>query len=213
MATDLLLVRHAQTNSNIAGIFAGWSAEDLDNIGYTQANRLSSRLSRLDIASIYTSPLQRAYTTACIVAKPLNLEPKVLGDLIEINLGDWEGLHMDEVRRRWPDFWQRININPSDTAVPNGESLAQVYERAVRALQVVVDENRDKQAIIVTHGAVVGVLVAHVLGVPAGINQRLRTNTASLTVIRIDNGNSYLGKLNDTSHLEHDFPSPSTIPS
>ncbi len=202
MTTSLLLVRHAQINSNITGFFAGWSDEDLDSTGQAQAACLSSRLSCLDIASIYSSPLQRAYTTACIVAQPLNLEPKILDDLIEIKLGDLEGLHVDEVTQKWPDLWQMLNANPADTAIPNGESLNQVYERAIRALQVVVEENRDRQAIIVTHGAVVGAMVAHVLGVSAGIYQKLRIDTASLTVIRIDNESSYLVRLNDTSHLE-----------
>ncbi len=100
MTTDILLVRHGQTRSNITGFYMGWSNEDLDEEGYTQVQSLSSRLASLPIASVYTSPLRRAYTTAMILARPHNLEPKALDDLIEIQLGDWEGLHMDEIKRR-----------------------------------------------------------------------------------------------------------------
>lgn len=44
MTTTVMLVRHAQTNSNVTGYYMGWSDEDLDEVGYAQANRLSSRL-------------------------------------------------------------------------------------------------------------------------------------------------------------------------
>ena len=69
MTTTILLVRHGQTNSNITGYYMGWSDEDLNNVGYTQVRRLSSRLASLSIASVYTSPLRRAYATAEIFAE------------------------------------------------------------------------------------------------------------------------------------------------
>ena len=57
MTTTVLLVRHGQTNSNVTGFYMGWSDEDLDEAGHTQARRLSSRLSGWPVASVYTSPL------------------------------------------------------------------------------------------------------------------------------------------------------------
>jgi len=202
MTTNVLLVRHGQTNPNVTGVYMGWSDDELNEVGYPQAHRLSSRLASLPIASVYTSPLRRTCTTASILAEPHNLELNVLDDLIEIRLGDWEGLHMDEIKRRWPEFWQQSRIDPSELTMPNGESFRQVTERAVRAFEAVVGANQGSHAVIVTHDVVVRVLVAHVLGVSNSIYRRIEINNASLSMIRVADGKAQLIRLNDTSHLE-----------
>ena len=202
MTTTVLLVRHGQTGSNINGFYMGWSNEDIDDVGYTQAHCLSSRLASLPIASVYSSPLKRTYTTATIIANPHDLELKVLDDLIEMRLGDWEGLHMDEVRQRWPELWQQSRIDPSEITMPNGESFDEITERAVRAFETIVAANQGKQAVIVTHDVIIRVLIAYVLGVPNSIYRRLEVNNASLSMTRVINGRARLITLNDTSHLE-----------
>jgi len=201
VTTTILLVRHGQTNANAGGFYMGWSDEDLNELGYTQARRLSARLTSLPIASIYTSPLRRAYTTAVILAEPHKLELQVLDDLTEIRLGDWQGLHMDEIKRRWPELWQQSRIDPSELTLPNGESYRQVTERAVRVFKMVIEANQGKQAVIVTHEVIVKVLLAHVLGVSNSIYRRIEVDNASLSLIRVSN-NPQLVMLNDTSHLE-----------
>lgn len=135
MTTTVLLVRHGQTKSNVTGFYMGWSDEDLNDVGYTQVRCLSSRLAGLPIASVYTSPLRRAYNTAAILAEPHQLKLKVFDELTEIQLGDWQGLHIDETKRKWPELWQQSRIDPSELTMPNGESYRQVSERAIQAFE------------------------------------------------------------------------------
>jgi probable phosphoglycerate mutase len=179
----------------------GWSDEDLDDVGHSQAQLLSSRLANLPIASIYSSPLQRTRTTTAIVAKPHRLDVEFSDDLIELQLGDWQGLHMDEIRQRWPELWRQSRIDPSDVSMPNGESFQQVTERAIRIFKKVLAANQGKQVIMVTHDIVVRVLVAHVLGTSNSIYRRFEINNASLTVVRVINGKALLTTLNDVSHF------------
>ena len=202
MTTTVLLVRHGQTESNITGFYMGRSNEDLNEAGYTQARRLSSRLAGLPIASVYTSPLQRACTTATILAEPHKLKPEMLDDLLEIGLGDWQGLHMDEIKLRWPELWQQWRTDPSEVTLPNGESFGEVVERAIRAFRKIAGANRGKQAVIVTHDVVVKVVVAYVLGAPNSIYRKFDINNASLSMVRVMSNGSHLVMLNDTSHLE-----------
>ena len=202
MTTTVLLVRHGQTRSNVAGFYMGWSNEDLNDVGYTQARKLSARLAGLPIASVYTSRLKRAYTTASLIAESHSLEVKPLDDLIEIKLGDWEGLHESEIAQRWPELWQQSQIDPSGMAMPNGESFGQVAERAIRAFEAVVAANQGKQAVIVTHDIVVRILAAHVMGVTYSIYRRIKIDNASLSVVRIAAGSRQLITLNDVSHYE-----------
>jgi len=202
MTTVLYLVRHGQTDSNITGYFMGWSNEDISDLGYAQVRSLASRLAKFPIASIYTSPLKRTYNTALILAQPHNLEPKILDDLIEIKLGDWQGLHRDEIIQRWPEIWRQSRIDPSEVTFPNGESLQQVTERAVRAYKMILADNVDKHVIAVTHDAVIRVLVAHVLGVSNRIYRHMEIGNASMSIIKVDDDRPRLTTLNDTSHLD-----------
>ncbi len=201
MTTTLILVRHGQTRSNTTGYYMGWSDEDLDDVGHSQVQRLSSRLANLPIASIYSSPLQRTRTTAAIIAKPHRLDVEFSDDLIELRLGDWQGLHMDEIIQRWPELWRQSRIDPSDVTMPNGESFQQVTDRAIRIFKKVLAANQGKQVIMVTHDIVVRVLVAHVLGTSNSIYRRFEINNASLTVVRVINGKALLTTLSDTSHF------------
>ena len=206
MTTTVLLARHGQTRSNVTGFFMGWSDEDINDLGYAQVRSLSSRLAGMPIASVYTSPLKRARNTALILAKPHNLDLKVLDDLIEIKLGDWQGLHMNEISQKWPELWKQSRIDPSEVTMPNGESFHQVTERAVRAFEMIVADNQDKQVAMVTHDVVIRVLVAHILGASNSIYRQFVINNASLSTIRITDGKARLITLNDTSHLDQTKP-------
>jgi len=200
MTTTVLLVRHGQTKSNVTGYYMGWSEEDLDEVGYSQAYKLAYRLAGLPIASIYTSPLKRAYTTASIIAEPYGLKVKPLDDLIEIKLGDWQGLHESEIARRWPEMWKQSEVDPSVLTMPNGESFSQVAERAVRAFETVIAANQGKPTVMVTHDVVVRIVAAYVLGVTYSIYRRIKIDNASLSVVWVIDSSKRLVTLNDTSH-------------
>jgi broad specificity phosphatase PhoE len=201
--TTVLLVRHGQTRSNVTGHYMGWSEEDLDEVGYRQVRQLASRLAGLPIASIYTSPLKRASTTASIIAEPYGIKAKALDDLIEIKLGDWQGLHESEIAQRWPEMWQQSRIDPSGLTMPHGESFKQVVERAVRAFETVVVAERGHPAVIVTHDVVVRIVAAYILGVTYSIYRRIKIDNASLTVVGVTDGSKHLVTLNDTSHYRN----------
>ena len=203
MTTTVFLVRHGQTNSNISGYYMGWSDEDLNDTGYAQARRLSSRLSGSPIDAIYVSPLRRTCTTAAILAEPHGLELKKQDDLIEIKQGDWQGLHIDEIKKRWPEDWRQSRTTPSTFTMPNGESFQQVSERAARAYDAILAANQDKLVVIVSHEVVVKVLVTHILGTTNSIYRRFNADNASLSVLRINDGNAKLITLNDISHLDN----------
>jgi len=201
MTTTVLLIRHGQTKSNITGFYTGRSDEELTEMGYKQVKRLSSRLAGLPISSVYTSPLLRTYTTAAIIAEPHKLELKVVDNLIEMNLGDWEGLYTSEISQRWPELWKQWMFDPSEVIIPDGESLTEVAERAIPAFHGIVETNQDKQAIIITHEVIVKLIVAHVIGVPYSIYRRFEINNSSLTVIQCTENDFRLIGLNDTAHL------------
>ena len=143
MTTIIFLVRHGQTKSNAEGRMS-YSDEVLDDSGYAQAHRLSSRLADLPITAIYTSPLRRAYETATILNEPHQSALNIVEDLSEIHLGDWEGLPKHDIQERWPELWKQMATDPSNLVIPNGESIKELTERAVQAFRNIAQANQGK---------------------------------------------------------------------
>jgi broad specificity phosphatase PhoE len=108
-----------------------------------------------------------------------------LDDLTEIHSGEWQGLHKDEIKRKWPEIWGRWRNDPSAVTIPDGESLEVVTERAIRAITHIVDTQKDKLSLIVTHEVIIKVLVAHVLQASNNIYRRFRINHNSISFLTI----------------------------
>lgn len=202
MDITVLLVRHAQTRSNVTGRYMGWIDEDLSEDGVWQAERLSQRLRNWEIASAYSSPLKRAFRTAEIIAAPHALSVSPLSDLGEIRIGAWEGMSEEEIKVKFSHIWQVWKAEPANAVVPGAESLAQVQDRAVAAFERILETNQGRQVLVATHDVIVRVLVAHCLGVSNSIYRHLEVANASLTIIQLVNGRFRLRLLNDTGHLE-----------
>ena len=179
----------------------GWSQEDLNQKGYEQARLLSKRLTDTPIDVIYTSPLKRARSTAETVAKPHDLDLTQMDDLIEINLGDWQGQHASEIIKKWPDRWKQSRVDPSVLSLPNGESFEQTAQRSVYAFQSIIKENQGKLVAVITHDIIVRIMAMHVLGVAYSTYRRMEIGNASFTKIVVMDGKNQLITLNDTSHL------------
>jgi len=205
MNTTLLLVRHAQTVSNTKGRYMGWIDEDLSEDGAWQAEQLSQRLSHWPISAIFSSPLNRALRTAEIVASPHDLTVQKVDGLGEIRIGAWEGMFAEEIAQKFPELWRAWRTDPSDVQMPGGESLAQVNERAISALETVIRDNQGQQVLAVTHDVIVRLLVAYCLQVSTSIYRCLEVTNASLTVIQRTSDRYRLRLLNDTGHLEDKF--------
>jgi broad specificity phosphatase PhoE len=92
-ATQLLLVRHGETDWNKEQRLQGHTDNPLNKNGQEQALRFSKRISKTypDIQAIYASDLIRAYTTAVPTAKKLRLPIQKSAALREINWGELEG--------------------------------------------------------------------------------------------------------------------------
>jgi len=90
--TELLLVRHGETDWNAAGRLQGHTDRPLSDYGREQARRLAEELVGEEFDAIYASDLARARETAEIVGAQLDLPVVLDPDLREKNWGTWEGL-------------------------------------------------------------------------------------------------------------------------
>ena len=118
-------------------------------------------LAGLNIEAVYSSDLKRAVDTARPIARDHGVEVTPVRDLREIDQGQWTGLTLDEIARRWPERWGPARHY---TARPGGESPDQVRYRAVAAVMWIVREHPRGSVVIVSHGGTMRWLVAEALG-------------------------------------------------
>lgn len=211
MTTRIYLVRHGATVLSAEDSFAGATDVALSEEGRGQARSLAERLAGEPIAAFYASPMSRTMETARILAQPHSLEVRPRDGLREISHGHWEGKKRAEVEKLYPEEYARYEADPFSTSPPGGESGLAVTARALPALLAIVEENRGKQALLVSHKATIRLLVCSVLGLdPRAYRDRLDQSPASLNILDFkDAAHARLSLFNDTSHYS---PSPSATP-
>jgi probable phosphomutase (TIGR03848 family) len=204
MAT-LFLIRHGRTKANADGVLAGWTpGAGLDEVGREQVERLASRLDRIPLAALVTSPLERCRQTAAAVAALDGHPPSVVDErLAEVRYGDWEGKSLKALAKE--PLWKAVQRHPSAVRFPGegGESLRAMAERAVGAARewdarVEADHGPDAIWAAVSHGDVIKAIVADALGLHLDQFQRIVIDPCSVSVVRYTPLQTFVIRVNDT---------------
>lgn len=160
--TLITLVRHGQTDWNLARRIQGSTDIPLNETGRSDAIAAAELLSGSTHHAIYASPLVRAHETARIIAERLGLAaPMTTHDMREREFGEGEGMLVDQYLERFTDW---------HSAPTGAESLEVVRDRALGALDVIARDSRRRSApiaesvIVVTHGGVIRSLLDHASG-------------------------------------------------
>ena len=189
------LVRHGE--HVLAGrVLAGRTpGVGLSERGRAEIAVVAERLAAENIAALYSSPLQRTKETAEILSARLDLPIGYREDVIELDFGEWTGLTFNQVRadQRW-ELWRSCR---SIAAVPGGESMRQVQDRAVGALLDLQSAHRDRTVVIVSHGDVIRAALLFALGMPIDSYSRIEIGLASVSTIRIDDSGIRVSVLNE----------------
>jgi probable phosphomutase (TIGR03848 family) len=198
--TTIVLVRHATTAATGKRL-GGWTpGVHLDEAGRAQAEAAADRLADLPLEAVYTSPLERTRETARIVAKRHGLRPRIRKGIGEVDYGDWTDLPLGQLRRR--KLWPVIQATPSRVTFPAGESIRGAQARAVEAIERLAVEHGDGHVAVVSHADVIKAVVAHFVGLPLDMFQRLVVGPASVTVLGLPAGGApLLLRFNDTGAL------------
>ena len=199
--TRILLIRHGQTEWNRQQVFRGRAEIPLSNVGIEQAIALAERLANEPISAVYSSPLARALITAEHVAGPHGLQPHRVEGLIDVNFGAWEGRSHKDVRREDGELYVRWQSQPHLVRLPDGETLAEVRQRAMAALNDIVARHIDSTVAAVAHRAVNKVLLCAFLGLGDDAFWRIRQDTGCLDVLEFDGDQGVVVVMNDMCHL------------
>jgi len=199
----LILVRHGETDTNKARLALGRADIELNEQGRWQAQRLAISLKDERIAAIYSSPLKRALATAEPIASSHGLEVQVDEGLIEMDIGEMEGLTFQQVGERYPHFLQVwLGGQAAYEAMPGGERLLDVQERAWQAIERIRERQDQGTVAAVTHNFVIITLLCRVLGLDLANFRRLRHGLAAKSVLEMGRDRIIVVSFNDTCHLE-----------
>jgi broad specificity phosphatase PhoE len=199
----LILVRHGETDTNKARLALGRADIELNEHGRWQAQRLVVSLKDEPIAAIYSSPLRRALATAEPIASSHGLEVQVDEGLIEMDIGEMEGLTFQQVGERYPHFLQAwLGGQAAYEAMPGGERLLDVQERAWQAIEMIRQRQEQGTVAVVTHNFVILTLLCRILGLELADFRRLRHSLAAKSVLEMGRDRIIVVSFNDTCHLE-----------
>ncbi len=187
MIRKIYLVRHGQTAWAALGKHTGTTDLPLTHTGEEQAKLLGEKLRQEGpFTSVFSSPLQRAQTTAKIAG----FSPKLDPNLAEWNYGSFEGLTTEEILQRDPGW------NLFEKGAPQGESPEQVEARAKAVLQML-----SATPILFSSAHILRVMAATWLGLKPQEGKCFVLFPASISILGYEHETPVILRWNDISHL------------
>ena len=199
--TQLIIVRHGQTEWNIAGIRQGHFDSPLTSRGAAQAQALGQRLARERFTALYSSDLGRAVQTAVAISDLTGHEIVTDSRLRERHLGIFQGLNAVEITEKYPEERRMLRTMGPDYVIPGGESMRQQVERNVCYLNELALKHAGETIVVVTHGGVVSGFFRHTLAIPLDAPRRFEFVNAGLNVFIHKEEHWMLLTWGDMSHL------------
>ena len=180
----LYIIRHGQTDWNIAKKIQGRQDIPLNERGHFQAQCLGKAMENRPITAVFSSPQIRAMETAIAVASPAGVPVIPVRDLMEINYGVWEGKTEEELLRDDRALYEAWWSHPAETAPPEGESISQVNERCRQAWKEIRPQLTGDAA-IVAHGGLLAHFMEQLLG-SESIAASTVAHNASITTVEYE---------------------------
>ncbi len=200
--TKIYVVRHGQTAWNLEEVFRGRMDIPLDETGKKEVHLAGKALKDETLHAIYSSPLSRSMETAENIAKFQNIEVKPLEAIIDISYGEWEGVSLAEVQKKYPDLYALWLKEPHKVRFPNGESLEQVRVRTQNAIENLLEKHENENIALVAHRVPNKVISCALLGIDNSNFWRIQQDTASTNLFIYKEGQWIISYLNDTSYLK-----------
>jgi probable phosphomutase (TIGR03848 family) len=204
--TVLVLVRHAVTDHTGSILTGRAPGVALSEAGRAQADAVATRLAKLPIAALYTSPIERTAETAAAIATACGLDAVELDGVMEADFGAWTGKELGELAK--DPLWAVVQRTPSRVQFPGGETLGAMQARVVAALEGVVAAHPGEVVAVVSHADPIKAAVAAYTGMHLDHFQRILISPASVTAFAVSASGALMLTCNDTGALDALAPGP-----
>lgn len=176
--TVLTIVRHGQTSANLDGVWHGSTNTALTPHGHRQAEAVGEWIEQNchPVCAVYASPLDRAHHTARAIARRFALEPELDADLVEYDLGSWEGMSFQALLEE-KKLFQNMRAD-RDYRPHGGESPKQVGDRLAGALRRIAERHPGERPVVVSHGGALSIALGLLIDDDYGSWGRMMKNCA-----------------------------------
>lgn len=179
----LWLVRHGETEANVAGLYSGHAPTPLTERGIAQAQTLGTLLRNVPVDNVLCSELERARHTTQLILAEREVPVRNMPELNEMFFGDWEMRHHRDLAREdaenyavWCNDWQ--NATPT-----NGEGFQAFSRRVERFIAQLAEYKACQNLLVVSHQGVLSVLIARLLSMPAAAMWHFRVEQGCWSAI------------------------------
>ena len=199
--TEVILIRHGETDWNVQGRFQGHIDVPLNALGRRQAERMAERLAQERVDVFYCSDLLRTRQTAAPAARKLAIAAAPDAGLREQHFGVLEGLSFDEVQALHPQLLAEWLRHDPDYTLPEGESVRAFHTRVLAAVQAIAERHAGQTLAIVTHGGVLDMVYRTVHGLPLHGPRDCAIPNAGLNRLRVEGDRFEIVDWADDAHL------------
>jgi len=161
--TRLILVRDGLTDWNAASRVQGSIDVPLNKDGLRQAKKLAMELANIDIDAVYSSAMARSSEVAKEIAAVKKLKPKKLKALNDLGQGLWQGLIIEDIKKRYPKQYAAWQESPLSVTPPEGEGVADAEKRVSAAVDKIAERHKGGNVCIVSHRIIKAIIKCHYL--------------------------------------------------
>ena len=208
--TELLFIRHGETDWNRQQRFQGQIDVPLNALGHAQAARLAGRLGAEPWDLMIASDLTRTRETAAPLAEAWQATPHLDAGFREQSFGVLEGLDVPTIKREHPALWTEWLEHRADFQLPGGESLRRFHRRVFDAVEATVARHAGARIAVVTHGGVLDMLWRTANALPLDGLRRCEIPNTGLNRLRWVDGRLVIDSWADAAHLAGLPDQPST---
>jgi probable phosphoglycerate mutase len=207
--TELILIRHGETDLNRELRFQGQLDVPLNATGLEQAQRVAERMAGEPPQVLVSSDLQRALQTAQAVSTRVRqLDPVLDAALREQHFGIVEGLQVADIKARHAQAWEQWVRFEADFAFDGGESTRVFHARVLAAIRALAQHHAGQTLAVVTHGGVLDMVYRSARGLPLSGPRVSEIPNAGINRVRLQGDMIEIVAWADTRHLADLPPQP-----
>ncbi|MFT3826389.1 MAG: histidine phosphatase family protein [Chitinophagaceae bacterium] len=181
----IFLLRHGETAYNADNNrYCGRTDISLTEKGIGQTEEVRRQLEGIEFTAVYSSPLQRAFTTACLASGKEAIKDD---RLIEADFGNWEGKTKEEFIAENESLWLDWMKDPAThRAGGTGETGTEIVERVDDFFQALQKKYSAGNVMVVAHNGINRLYMAYKLGMPLKNYRQLVQQNSSITCFTLD---------------------------
>jgi len=199
---NIFLIRHGESVWNKEQRVQGREDPGLSAAGRRQARAAAKRLKKEGVKTVYSSDLKRAAQTAKIIAGASGARLVLDPDLEEMILGAWQGMTIEEVKKRFPRSYAAWKKAPSKARIPGWEGVPRFNARVRRVFKSIIGRGEGADICVVSHWGVIAAYFAIVMKADFDrFFKSVRIDNCSINKISCKKGKAIIQCINDTLHL------------